>query len=685
MRLFKDQIETYNKIINKYNTIFNGDKLDFNYVVNSTVAELLQSDFNFENLKNYNYYTKGGNSWAYKYVKLNYDLWKQIAEKLDFKNLPKNIQEDKVDNVINTALSKATDLKWRLRKEVIDAWDNTNSEEIDEYDKDIISWKKQILDKSWTIDRLLLILDKFKMIDNLAFGEDMIKINCPSCGHEDFAVFLNKNGSVLVNCVGGKCNIGTGDIWQIFGDEGSIETIIDEVWDTLKNCNDADINKIKNGDYVVKKCSSYANKYLPSIVGNCVEKYNYMYKKGFTKDVLIECDVLYRDDTVNTWNNKTGAKEINDFRYRICYVIKDLKGNIVGIQGRSIFDNDADRECFVKNDEHYKKVYWNSFKYNKDDCAKKRKEEKFKKLSQKVLSTSGFNKSQHLYLAYKYVGMEGIKKVVITEGPKDAIKVYAQKFSDIAVVSSLGKDLSSAQVEILKKVFGLDAEIVMAYDGDEAGKKGNIDAYNRLIKKGFKKVSFVQYKSWKDFGDIIVKTKTAESKIISGMINNALSFDDYNNSKDSNKVKIVNKTDKKNNNDGKDFWTAQAEEWKNESDDTTHNGTQLAEPSVAEAITFDANAERTADWFSTLIKLAEKEAGNFVIDIDAEVASLQENGKEELFKEFVRRYGELPYNILLIIARVEQKIKAREMLLARFRKQAVNVADDTDDDNFIPF
>ncbi|WP_138205455.1 toprim domain-containing protein [Haloimpatiens lingqiaonensis] len=603
---------------------------------------------------------------------------------MDFKNLPKNIQEDKIDNVVNTALSKAIELKWKLRKEVIDAWDNTNSEEIDEYDKDIISWKKQILDKSWTIDRLLLILDKFKMIDNLAFGEDMIKINCPSCGHEDFAVFLNKDGSVLVNCVGGKCNIGTGDIWQIFGDEGSIETIIDEVWDTLKNCNDSDINKIKNGDYVVKRCSSYANKYLPSIVGNCVEKYNYMYKKGFTKDVLIECDVLYRDDAVNTWNNKTGANEINDFRYRICYVIKDLKGNVVGIQGRSIFDNNIDRERFVKNDEHYKKVYWNSFKYNKDDCAKKRKEEKFKKLSQKVLSTSGFKKSQHLYLAYKYVGMEGIKKVVITEGPKDAIKVYAQKFNDIAVVSSLGKDLSSAQAEILLQVFGTDVEIVMAYDGDEAGKKGNIDAYNRLIKKGFKKVSFVKYKNWKDFGDVIVKTKTAENKIIAGMINNALSFDDYNNSKDSNKVKRVNKTDKKNNNDGKDFWTVQAEEWEKEND-TISNGEGLAEPSVAEQITFDANAERTADWFAELIKLAKRESGKFAINIEAEMMNLQENGKEEWFKEFVRRYGDLPYNILLIVAKVEKKIKVREMLLAKFTKQTISVVDDATNDNYIPF
>ncbi|WP_138207432.1 hypothetical protein [Haloimpatiens lingqiaonensis] len=63
MRIFKDQIETYNKIINKYNTIYNGEKLDFNSVVNSAVSELLQSDFDFKSLKNYNYYVKGGNAW----------------------------------------------------------------------------------------------------------------------------------------------------------------------------------------------------------------------------------------------------------------------------------------------------------------------------------------------------------------------------------------------------------------------------------------------------------------------------------------------------------------------------------------------------------------------------------------------------------------------------------------------
>ena len=185
MRIFKDQIETYNKIINKYNTIFNGDKLDFTSVVNSAVAELLQSDFNFENLKNYNYYTKGGNSWAYKYVKLNYDLWKQIAEKLDFKNLPKNIQEDKIDNVVNTALSKATDLKWRLRKEVIDAWDK-------EDDKEIIDWKKAIIDNSgWNIDKLMRVLKAVRAVDNTddykarnIKGLEVFKIKCPLCDHK---------------------------------------------------------------------------------------------------------------------------------------------------------------------------------------------------------------------------------------------------------------------------------------------------------------------------------------------------------------------------------------------------------------------------------------------------------------------------------------------------------------------
>lgn len=222
MRIFKDQIKTYNKIINKYNTIFNGDKLDFNSVVNMAVAELLQSDFDFKNLKNYNYYTKGGSSWEYKYVKLDYKLWKQIAEKLDFKNLTKNIQEDKLDNIVNTALFKATKTKWDLRKQIIDNWKQDD-------DEDVVAWKKLIIDNNgWDIEKLMRVLKAVRAVDNTddykarnIKGLEVFKTKCPLCDRKkdhntEHTGWLIENGKLpYYSCV-------------VCREEGTIIDLLDE-------------------------------------------------------------------------------------------------------------------------------------------------------------------------------------------------------------------------------------------------------------------------------------------------------------------------------------------------------------------------------------------------------------------------------------------------------------------------
>ncbi len=220
-------------------------------------------------------------------------------------------------------------------------------------------------------------------------------------------------------------------------------------------------------------------------------------------------------------------EQSNELRYRICYVVKDINGNPIGIQGRSIIDNDAERLVLVMEDGYFKDTYWNNKDYNKDEKMKKLKDQKFKKLNQKTFSTRGFKKSEHLYLLYKYVGNKEIKKVVITEGPKDAVKVFGQRFTDTAVVSSLGKDLSTAQVDLLAEIFGTDIEVVLAYDNDQAGVYGNLKAFDKLTKKGFTKISFVRYIKFKDFGDVLVKTKEAEKKLIAGMIRTAVDIEEY--------------------------------------------------------------------------------------------------------------------------------------------------------------
>ncbi|SKA75242.1 Toprim domain-containing protein [Clostridium sp. USBA 49] len=706
MRIFKDQIETYNKIINKYNTIFNGDKLDFNSIVNSAVAELLQSDFDFKNLKNYNYYTKGSNSWAYKYVKLNYDLWKQIAEKLDFKNLPKNIQEDKIDNVVNTALSKATDLKWRLRKEVIDAWDK-------EDDKDIIDWKKAIIDNNgWTIDKLMRVLKAIGAVQNLNDYHDksvgkIYQTKCPLCDKEDcrntrHVDWIIDNGSIpYYNCI--KCEE-KGTIIKLLNELHYVKLLngidaVSFIYSVLYSHGKVDLTKNVRNDVEVKKAREERQKeeelkrekagwLAEQILEECTKDNWYLFRKKFKKEDL-GFDVYYRDFNMSELQDKDAKYWSNVFRGCCIYAIKDDRGNIIGLKGRrtgkfiakgKIRDKEEDILEIVKEDEWFSK--------QKNELVKKLK-----------INLKDTKTDDTLYLLYKYVENPWeIDKLVIVEGEKDALRIASQNIKGVAVVASFGCALKDKQVELIKKYFNStllkkDIEIVLVYDNDVEGAKGNIRAYKKLKKAGFTNIVFGNYVNdkYKDAGDMYWRDMhTAKMQLIIPLVYTNLTIKDYvkrckergfdidEEIKGLDELKEARIEIK--NNEAKDFWTAQAEEWKKEND-TISNAEQLVEQ--PEEITFDINAERTADWFATLIKLAEKEAGSFVIDIDAEVASLQENGKEEWFKEFMRRYGELPYNILLIVAKVEAKIKAREMLLARFRKQAV--VDDAANDNYIPF
>lgn len=715
MRIFKDQIKTYNKIINKYNTIFNGDKLDFNSVVNMAVAELLQSDFDFKNLKNYNYYVKGGNAWEYKYIKLNYDLWKQIAEKLDFKNLTKNIQEDKLDNVVNTALFKATDLKWRLRKRIIDTWDK-------EDDKEIINWKKAIIDNSgWNIDKLMRVLKAVRAVDNTEDykkrnikGLEVFKTKCPLCDRKkdhntEHTGWLIENGKLPhYSCV-------------VCREEGTIIDLLDEpvyikllngmdpvsfIYSVLYSDVEVDLTKntnIKN-DEEIKKAKEERRRIeeeqrkktgwlAEQILAECTQNNWYLQKKQFDKNDY-GTDVYYRDFVLSSSEDKDVQYWSNMFRGCCIYVIKDDKGNTIGLKGRrtgkyvkrGFKDTEKDILEVVKNDK------W--FSAQKSDLVSKLK-----------INLKGTTTENTLFLLHRYVEMPWeYDRLIITEGEKDALRIASKHFPKTAVVASYGCSLKDGQIELIKKHYGSnkwgkDIKIVLAYDNDSEGAKGNIRAYKKLKEAGFTDIVFANYTNkYNDAGDMYWRKSQEEyvkNNFIVPLVYSNLTIKDYVKRCKERGFDIESEIEgldelkeakiEMKNNEAKDYWTAQAEKWAKESDDTISNGEQLAEPSVVEEITFDASAERTADWFATLIKLAEKEAGNFVIDIDAEVESLQENGKEEWYREFVRMYGELPYNILLIVARAAQKIKVREMLLAKFRKQTVSVVNDAADDNYIPF
>lgn len=503
MKILINNYNKYTNLVNMYNQVVaEEDKITFDEIITEAIKNSIDNA-DWAKIKHYQY--RDGKDkddktgwWEPYFYKADKETWATVLGLIpaDLKQKISN------DDVINFAIGFAKPIELRLKKDIIDL--------------------------SWDVDRIIYVLDRLGWTDNLDFDDDKITIDCPSCGHQDMAIFINDYGEdVVFKCFGGSCGINSGDIWKLLELEASFPLVVDLVWNILQDYNGAD--EIKNIDHTVaKKKRKYTNKYIKDIIGDCINKYNYMYKKGFTKALLEECDVLYRDKTINTVDTlRSFMEQSNELRYRICYVVKDISGNVVGIQGRSVIDNDNERKMLVLNDGYFIKAYWDNNDYKYGDGAKRR-DDKLNKLTQKTFSTRGFRKSEHLYLLYKYVDRkESISKVVITEGPKDAVKVYGQRLENIAVVSSLGKDLSNAQVDLLAETFGTDVEIVLAYDNDQAGVNGNLGAYNKLIKKGFTKVSFVAYVKWKDFGGVLTKTKEAENKLIAGMIRTALNIDEY--------------------------------------------------------------------------------------------------------------------------------------------------------------
>lgn len=388
--------------------------------------------------------------------------------------------------------------------------------------------KKARLDATWDGDNVLIALYTCgKLTDGVKDFNNRLTMTCPDCGHDDFAIFYE---SRRLFCHGGKCSKfrqGDHDIWDLLVDESdSFASVVNAVYTALVDNHAASMDIVDNMDYTVRRkkeadssdgdCDGeYDNANIDKIINILKPNYDYMYQFGFSRKDLEDCDCVgYRDDTeVNRCN------ESNEFRRRLCWAIKDVDGKIVGLQGRSVLDTE-ERADFAENDGLFQKMYWNNPKYLKTftELTKEGKE-KMKKIKEKVLNTSGFTKSNHLYLLYKYVqNPSQYRAVVITEGVKDAMRVYQQRIPDIAVVSSFGCKLSRRQIWLLKAVFGTGIQIKLAYDGDAAGYHGSIKAAKDLTEAGFTDIKFVLYDKrnsteyYKDFGDVYTRylPKTVE-------------------------------------------------------------------------------------------------------------------------------------------------------------------------------
>lgn len=483
MKILQDKYREYTEIIELYNQVYD-EPLTWQIIIDEALENLLtnpETDWSW--LRHYCYYP----------TKSNPKPWEPVFYKCNSSRFEEYLVDNiNMDDIINFALK----------------FNRPN----------LVKYKKLIIDASWTVDKILLVLEHYTMTDNLRYGDDYVNINCPNCTHETMKIWINEDKSVLVSCFAITCKLNKTNIWKLF--EITVETMfttVDKVWHIVNNINNISLDKIKRLEGI-RVNKPFTNSNLNKIIADCVVNNPYLKSNDFTEDILQECAVYFRDNKVNP-----SCSESNDFRQRVCYTIRDLNGNLAGVQGRSIFNEDWQRNNYIKSDSFFRTHYL-------EGSPSEEKRNKIEKIGKKTINTVGFKKSEHLYLLHKYTNnTQDINSIVITEGPKDAIRVFGQKLNGVAVVSIMGAEISATQLTLLRNRFGVNKQYILAFDGDRPGYTAALKAHAALDACGFRHISFILYPRvspygpyYKDFGDI------SSADLITFTLHNSVSLRTYN-------------------------------------------------------------------------------------------------------------------------------------------------------------
>ncbi len=194
-----------------------------------------------------------------------------------------------------------------------------------------------------------------------------------------------------------------------------------------------------------------------------------MRKKGYTNEELIAADLV---------GSKNG-RIYDRFRNRLMFPIIDVRGNVVGFGGR-VLDNSEP-------------IYLNSN------------------------VTLIFNKRKNLF------GLNFAKKtkesnIILVEGNIDVITLHQFGFDN--AVASLGTSLTEDQVTLLSRYTD---EVILTYDGDEAGQRAAKRAIPMLEKAGIK-VRVLQVKDAKDPDEFLQKFGADKFRLLLGDSSNRVEY-----------------------------------------------------------------------------------------------------------------------------------------------------------------
>jgi DNA primase len=246
-----------------------------------------------------------------------------------------------------------------------------------------------------------------------------------------------------------------------------------------------------------------ATKYYQNNINTSIgkEAKEYLLKRNINDDIIKEFQIGLAIDQVDSLfkllvgkkysenkllalglinKNEYGYNDI--FRNRIMFPIWDINGKVIGYSGRvyntsdqAKYINTKESEIFVKG-----KLLYN-YHRAKNECRKK-------------------------------------NQVILMEGFMDVIRAYSVGIKN--VVATMGTALTNDQILLLKK---LSNNIVICYDGDDAGGQATLSAVNELSKSNVN-ISVVRLPDDLDPDDYIVKYGGEEFE---NKISHALSVLDF--------------------------------------------------------------------------------------------------------------------------------------------------------------
>lgn len=176
-----------------------------------------------------------------------------------------------------------------------------------------------------------------------------------------------------------------------------------------------------------------------------------MVKKGYTKEELLEAGLAVKSQKGGIYDR---------FRNRLMFPIIDVRGNIIGFGGRVMDDSTP--------------KYLNS------------------------PETIIFNKRKNLF-ALNIAKKSKQGRIILTEGYMDAIALHQYGFD--CAVASLGTSLTEEHANLLAKYTN---QIVLIYDGDEAGQNATRRAIPMLEKVGLQ-VKILRMQGAKDPDEFLRK------------------------------------------------------------------------------------------------------------------------------------------------------------------------------------